>query len=115
MQLRIVVLAGLALLSACSSASSFTDVVGNVRVTGDVQENPLSHDKGTVNVRLYDASTGYPIDVSDVQIKAGRKPIVHAARTPLGVYSANIANRGRIDMLITTRDNRSIFLALQQR
>jgi hypothetical protein len=31
------------------------------------------------------------------------------------VYTADIAERHHIDLLITTRDDRSIFLALQQR
>jgi hypothetical protein len=115
MKLRVVLLAGVAVLSACSSARPFTDVVGNVRVSGDVQEDAFSRETGTVNVQLYDVSTGYPVDASDVQVRAGREAAVHATRKQLGVYSANIANRRHIDLFITTRDNRSIFLALQQR
>jgi hypothetical protein len=104
----------LALLAGCSSGRSFTDVVGNLRVTGDVHEGLLARDRGTLNVHLYDASTGYPVDANDVQVKAGRMASVHASRRQLGVYSADIANRRHIDLLITTRDNRSVFIALQQ-
>lgn len=115
MRLRFTAIMAFVLLSGCASPRSFSDVVGNVRVTGEVQQNALQRDIGTVDVRLYDARTGYPIDASDVQIKAGRERSVHASRKQLGVYTADIAERHHIDLLITTRDDRSIFLALQQR
>jgi hypothetical protein len=114
-KLAVIFLAALPLLSACASARSFSDVVGNVRVTGDVQESAFASTSGTVNLQVSDVSTGSPIDVSDVQVRAGQEPAVHASRTQLGVYRANIANGSHIDLLITTRDDRSIFLALEQR
>lgn len=108
-------LVALTLLAACSPAQSFSDTVGNVRVTGDLQQGLFAGKTGTMNLQLYDASTGYPIDASDVQIRAGREPSVHASHKQLGVYSASVPARRHIDVLITTRDNRSIFLALQQK
>ncbi len=100
--------AGFALLAGCSSGTPFSDVVGNLRVTGHVTG-------GSVDVQLYDASTGYPVDANEVEVKSDGTPTVHASRRQLGIYSANIANPERIDLLITTRDRRSVFIALRER
>lgn len=106
-------LAALVLLAACSSARPFSDVVGNLRVTGEVSEDALSQRAG-LNVQIYDASTGYPVDVRDVEVRAGRTQPVHAQRKQLGTYGADIADRRKIDLVITTQDDRSAVIALQR-
>ncbi len=114
MRTSLLALPALALLAACSSAAHFSDVVGNLRVTGDIQESHFASKAGTLDVRLYDASTGYPVDARTVEVKAGDAPAVRAARPELGTYHADLANRDRIDLFITTQDQRSVFIALQQ-
>ena len=106
-------LAALALTAACSSGRSFSDVVGNLRVTGSVNEDARSSRAG-LHVELSDASTGHPVDARDIEVEAGRTQPVHAQRKQLGTYSAQIPNRRKIDLVITTQDNRSVFIALQR-
>ncbi|HLI96347.1 MAG TPA: hypothetical protein VKT72_09705 [Candidatus Baltobacteraceae bacterium] len=113
-KLRLIALPALALLAACSSGRSFSDVVGNLRITGDVAESTFSQRAG-LDVQLYDASTGYPVDARDIEVRAGRTKPVRAIRKQLGVYAANIPNRERIDLFITTQDSRSVIIALQQK
>jgi uncharacterized lipoprotein len=110
----IVALAALMLLAACSSSRPFSGVVGNVRVSGDVSENLFARNAATLDVQLYDASTGYPVDASAVAVKAGNAPIVQAAREQLGSFQASVRSDRRIDLFIKTRDNRSLFMTLQQ-
>lgn len=118
MKVRTVVCAGtlpaLALLAGCSSAAPFSDIVGNLRVTGQITQSLFSHDAGMLKMHVYDASTGYPVDVKDVEVKAGNSPPVHATRPKLGTYSANIADPERVDLFIKTRDRGTVFIALRQ-
>jgi uncharacterized lipoprotein len=107
-------LAALVLLAACSSSRPFYGVVGDVRVSGDVSENLFASKAAILDVQLYDASTGYPVDASAVAVKAGSAPIVQASREQLGSFQANVPSDRHIDLYITTRDNRSLYMTLQQ-
>lgn len=111
--LRIAGISVLVLLAGCSSARSFSDVVGNLRVTGSVSEDSLSSRAG-LDVQIYDASTGYPVDARSVEVRAGKTDAVRAQRKQLGTYSAEIPNRRNIDLMITTRDDRSLLIALHR-
>src|SRR5579872_5905791 len=113
-KLRFIALPALALLAACSSGRTFSDVVGNLRVTGDLTQSAFSHRAG-LDVQLYDASTGYPVDAREIEVRAGRTRPVRATRKQLGIYKADIPNRQRIDLFITTQDSRSVIIALQQK
>jgi hypothetical protein len=106
-------LLALAALTACSAGRPFSSTIGNLHLSGDVSESPFSQ-TGTLNLQIADAATGSPVDVREVEVKAGRTRAVRASREQRGHYRATIADRQRVDLFITTQDNRSVFVALQQ-
>jgi hypothetical protein len=100
----IALLAALAALAGCSSAQSFTDVEGSVRISGQVQRQLFNLKDTTLSLYLTDAATGYPIDAHDVQVHTADGRTVAAKRAQLGSYSASIPDSDRIDVLVSAHD-----------
>lgn len=109
-----IVLPVLAMLACgCSEEQKFSDVAGNLRISGDLQKNVLSPQTSTLALHLTDASTGYPLDATDVQIKPDNAQAIHAARQQLGSYIVHFTDADRVDVLVITHD-RAALIALKR-
>ena len=100
-------------LASCARAQSFSEVAGNLRVSGQVESDPISPQRSRLSLNLANAQTGHPLDATDVELKAGGAQPIHAMRAQTGSYTANFTNADRVEVLILTRD-RAAVIALQQ-
>lgn len=96
--------AAVAILAGCSSAQSFTDVEGSLRISGQVQRQITDLQHATLSLYLTDASTGYPIDASEIDVRTSDGQTVAAKRAQLGSYSATIPDSDKIDVVVLARD-----------
>lgn len=101
------------LLSACASGQSFSEVTGDLRVQGHVEQSLFEPAHHTLSLDLSNAQTGRPVDAVDVELKSGRSHVVHAARQGKGAYSATFNDAPRVEVLILTA-NRAAVIALQR-
>ncbi len=101
---RIAIIAALAAVTGCSSAQSFSDVEGSVRISGQVQRQLINPQNTTLLLDLTDASTGYPIDAREIEVRTADGHTVSPKRAQLGSYSATIPDSDRIDVLVLAKD-----------
>ena len=101
------------MLAACSGAQNFTEVAGDLRVHGSVEQSLFEPAHHTLSLNLSNAQTGRPIDALDVELKQGNSHVVHAARQSKGAYSATFTDTARVEVLILTA-NRAAVIALQR-
>jgi hypothetical protein len=91
-------------VAGCSSAQSFTDVEGSVRISGQVERQFLNPQSTTLVLDLSDASTGYPIDAHEIDVRTADGHTVSAKHAQLGSYSATVPDSDRIDVLVVAHD-----------
>lgn len=108
-----IALAAALLESGCASGQTFSDVVGPMRISGQLQENILSPQDKTLSLHVTDASTGYPIDATSVQIKTGNSRVVSANRRQLGSYEAHISGADKFEVYVVAKGQAAV-IALQR-
>lgn len=101
------------LLTACANGQNFSEVAGDLRVQGRVEQSLFEPAHHTLSLDLSNAQTGRPIDALDVELKSGNSHVIHAARQSKGAYSATFSDTARVEVLILTA-NRAAVIALQR-
>lgn len=97
--LRVLLPAFALFLTACSTNQGFSQDFTSFRVSGTLSENMFAPQTRTLQLKVTD-STGRDIDASDVEVQAGRAPVIHAVRSDHGAYSAKIPYTRHIRILI---------------
>lgn len=90
-------------LAGCSSAQTFTDVAGKVRISGKVQRPLIDLQHTILSIDLSDPATGTPIDASEIHVRTSHGQTLSAKRADVGSYSATISNSDSIDVLVSAR------------
>jgi hypothetical protein len=75
-----------------------------VRISGQVQRQVTDLQHATLSLYLTDASTGYPLDASEIDVRTSDGRAVPAKRAQLGSYIATIPDSDRIDVVVLARD-----------
>lgn len=107
------VLAALA-LSGCAAQQTFSEVSGDLRVTGTVVQNLLSPQSRTLSLSLANAATGNPLDASEVEVRAGNARPVRAKRKQTGTYTADFSDADRVEVLIVTSGRAAVIALVRQ-
>lgn len=101
------------MLAACANGQNFSEVAGDLRVQGHVQQSFLHPERRMLYLDLSNALTGRPVEALDVQLKFGGTHVTHAVRQSAGTYSATFDDMNRVEVLILT-PNRAAVIALQR-
>jgi hypothetical protein len=102
------------MVAGCGSAQNFSEVAGNVRVTGQVARSFFEPQDRTLSLNLANAVTGRPLNATDVEVKAGNAPPIRAVRGQAGSYTANFTDSDRVEVLIMTRDRAAVIALRRQ-
>lgn len=101
-------------LSGCAAQQTFSEVTGDLRVTGTVVQNLLSPQRRTLSLSLANAATGHPIDANEVEVRAGNARPVRATRKQTGNYTADFPDADRVQVLIVTSGRAAIIALVRQ-
>lgn len=100
-------------LTACSANQGFSQDFGSLRVSGSLAENVFAQQTRTLRLNVTEIPSGRAIDASDVEVQAGRAPVIHAVRSDHGSYSAKIPYARHIRILVIA-GGRTVTMELKQ-
>jgi hypothetical protein len=101
---RLTVIAILVVLAGCSSAQSFTDVEGSMRISGQLDRPLMDLQHTTLSLYLTGGYRFRKIDAREIEVHTPDGHTISPKRAQLGSYSATIPDSDRIDVLVLARD-----------